>query len=414
MRKLRTTLALLLAFTLIAAACGNDDEGADEPPATTAGDAPPDDTTPPDDGASPGGICDAAEFGPIEIVVLSAKVGEMEGSIDDFANGTELAANTINDECGAEIVALDRIPTGFTVESMEETLLEAQEAEPDLIIGNGSSSQMVLNSLVDEGQIPLLWPVGTGTAVTGGENGSEWAFMLRTVNDTQGALIATYLADNGATNVWLECVTTQFGVSGCGAAEEIFADRGVSVAGRNDSGPAETDFTQSIVDLQAAGADAVALLQFPSPQISFTQQLEDNGAIEDVLLMGGASTEVIYQALSPTGQNETVAFAECNPRVDDPDVNATYNAAYGKDMTSLAAVVYDGIYMTVDAAIREGGSDPAQIRDGIASTTWSGVCQDYFNSGSNALAHRFVIETFADGIITSGETYTLNDDGTGF
>lgn len=393
------TFAALATTTLLLTACGGDqptDAGTD---ADATGAA-----------AQPTGSGDICDVEGVTIVHLTDVVGESDSAIDDFWNGSSLAADTINAECGSEVVSLERIPTDFSVEGAESRILEAQEMQPTAIIGQGSSSQLTLNSVVDQGGIPVLWPVGTETAMLDDEDGSEWAWMTRVVNDTQGLVWGTHIAGMGAERVWLECIQTQLGVSGCGKAEPILQEAGVEIVGRNDSAADESDFTQSILDLTAADADTVLLAQFPRPQIAFAQQMQDNDAL-DVTMVGSTSTEAIYQALSPAQQDATLGLADCNPRERDPEVNEVYNQAYGLDMTSLAAVAYDSVHLVMDAAARQGGTSPDQIAAGLSSTSWEGVCQDYFDSGTHALAHQMVVTSFAGGEITTEATYQLNDAG---
>lgn len=403
MRTRRTrALATVLAVGLALAACsGETEEGGDDGATDATGDST--------EATGSGDICDVEG---ITLVHLTDVVGESSSAIDDFWNGSTLAADTINEECGSEVVTLERIPTDFSVEDAESKILEAQEMEPTAIIGQGSSSQITLNGVVDEGGIPMLWPVGTETGMLEGENGSEWAWMTRVVNDTQGLVWGTHLVEVGAERVWLECIQTQLGVSGCGKATPILEEAGVAIKGRSDSAADASDFTQSILDLQAdPPADYVLLAQFPRPHIAFAQQMQDNGALDTTQMFGSTSTEVIYTALSPEQQDATIALADCNPREDAPEVNQAYRDEYDLDMTSLAAVTYDSVHLVADAAARQGGTSPEDIAAGLSSTQWDGVCQDYFDSGSHALAHQMVVTSFGGGEITTEATYQLNDAG---
>ncbi|MEI2704413.1 MAG: ABC transporter substrate-binding protein [Ilumatobacteraceae bacterium] len=376
-------------------------------------------TTPPAGSTAAGGttataavdLCSAAAAGPISIVHLTDVKGESPTAIDDFFNGSQMAVKEINDKCGKEVVTLERIPTDFSAEAFEAKVLEAQEKKPTVIIGQGSSSQMSKNSLVTEGGIPTLWPVGTASALQGGENYSELSWMLRVVNDTQGQVWGKYVVDAGFKKAWLECVTTQLGVSGCGAAEPILKDAGVEVIGRADSATDATDFTNSVTTIKDKGGDVVVLAQFPRPTLAFAKAVDDNGLSATVKLVGSTSTELIYQALSPTAQNAMVALADCNPLEDAPDTAAAYLAAYQKGMTSLAAVTYDGVYLTVDAVARMGSTAPAKVAEGIASTHWDGVCQTYSDSGSHALAHHMVVTSFGGGVVKTEKSYDLDADG---
>lgn len=415
MRKSHVLRAALVVSALVAAACGDDDDEGAASATTADGGATTATTGEAEGGGAAAGsdLCAAADAGPISIVHLTDIAGESPTAIDDFFNGSQLAVAEINEACGSEVVSLDRIPTDFSVEGFEAKLLQAQEAEPTAIIGQGSSSQIALNDLVTEGGIPLIWPVGTADGVVEGENGSELAWMARVINDTQGAVWGTHLVELGKERVWLECVQTQLGVSGCGGAIEVLEGAGVDVVGRSDSAPDESDFTQSIVDLQGGDADAVVLAQFPRPSIAFAAQADDNGVLANTTLFGSTSTEVVYGAMSPAVQDNIIALADCNPSQDDPDANGRYNAEYGKDMTSLAAVAYDAVHLIVDAVARTGGTDPDSVAEGLSSTEWNGVCQDYFDSGNHALAHRMVVTSFAGGEIATEAEYELNEAGVG-
>src|SRR6266508_332892 len=141
-------------------------------------------TEPPDEGACD--ICAAAAAGPVKIVHLTDLPGESPTAVDDFWNGSSLAAAEINEQCGTEVVQLERVGSPIQPDAFEPKLLEAQEMEPTALIGGPSSSLLALNSVVDEGGIPMIWPVGTAAGLTDGENASEWSWMARAVNDRQG------------------------------------------------------------------------------------------------------------------------------------------------------------------------------------------------------------------------------------
>jgi ABC-type branched-subunit amino acid transport system substrate-binding protein len=394
---------------LLAVGCGDEDD-ADEADPGGAGSAEDG-----DDGDGGGGdICAAADAGPVVVVHMTEIAGDAPLALDDYWNGSSMAADDINEQCGEEVVDLQRLPTDFTVEDAEAKLLEAQEQEPAAIIGPGSSSQVVVNPIVDEGGIPMLWPVGTGEGVLDGENGSEWAWMSRPINDTQGYVWGQYLVEQGKERVWLECVQTQLGVSGCGGAAEVLEANGVEIVGRNDAAFDESDFTSSVVDLEAGDADAAVIAQFPEPQLAFTQQLEENDLLDQVTPFGGSSTELVFQAMSPEAQAATLGQADCNPREDDPELNGRYEERYdGAVFTTLAAASYDAVFLIVDAVARTGGTDPDSVAEGLSTTEWEGLCQDYFDNGNHALAHKVLITSFADGVITTEATYELDDDGTG-
>ena len=49
---------------------------------------------------------------------------------------------------------------------------------------------------------------------------------------------------------------------------------------------------------------------------------------------------------------------------------------------------------------------------GISSTNWSGVCQDYFDSGNHALAHNTIMADFKGGVINTIGDVPLDDTGT--
>lgn len=399
----RTLAVGAMALSLVAGACSSDsdDDASDTTEASGGGES------------SSSELCAAADAGEVKVVHMTDVVGESATAIDDFWNGSQLAAAQINEECGSEVVTLERVPTDFSVEGFEASFLEAVEAEPTAIISQGSSSQMANADLVTEAQIPVLWPVGTASGMLDAENGSEYGWMVRVINDTQGLVWGEHLVEVGAQNVWLECVQTQLGVSGCGAATPILEENDVAVAGRADSAFDASDFTGSIVDLTGAGADWVLLAQFPRPTIAFAQQMQDNGALPDTQMFGSTSTEVVYQAMSAEQQDNLIALADCNPREDDAEANEAYMAEYGSDMTSLAAVAYDSVYMIVDSAARAGSNSPGDVNEAMADVDWDGVCQDYFDGGTHALAHRMVVTSFAGGEITTEATYELDEAGDG-
>jgi branched-chain amino acid transport system substrate-binding protein len=401
-RRLPTNRAVLTLLTTVGLSAG----WAGAAAATTE----PPGTEPADSESAGTDICAAADAGPISIVHLTDIPGESPTAVDDFWNGSQLAVAEINELCGSEVVTIERVPAPIQADAFEPRLLEAQEMEPTAMIGGPSSSLLALNPVVDEGGIPMIWPVGTAAGLSDNENFSEWAWMARAVNDSQGEVVGTWLSENGFSNIWLECVETPFGENGCDNAAAAIEGAGGTVAGRRSHATDASDFTSSIVDLQAAEADAVALFTFPAPQITFLNQLEENGGL-DIRVVGGASSELIYLAHSAAQQEALVAIADCNPPTDDPDVAAAYLEAYEKPMIGLSAITYDSVYLVVDAVARMGSTEPDAVAEGIASTAWDGVCQDYFDSGSHALAHHMVITSFGEDGITTEATIELNERG---
>ena len=263
-------------------------------------------------------ICAAADAGPVSIVHLTDIPGESATAVDDFWNGSQLAVAEINELCGSEVVTLERVPAPIQPDAFEPRLLEAQEMGPTAMIGGPSSSLLALNPVVDEGGIPMIWPVGTAAGLSENENFSEWAWMARAVNDSQGEVVGTWLSDNGFSNIWLECVETPFGENGCDNAAAAIESAGGTVAGRRSHATDASDFTSSIVDMQAAEADAVALFTFPTPQITFLNQLEENGGL-DIRVVGGASSELhlsgpLGGAAGGVGRDRRLQPADGRPR----------------------------------------------------------------------------------------------------
>ena len=382
-------------------------------PASTPASAPA--STPAGGSTAPTGhpeLCAAGDNGAIKIGILSQIKGESPTAIDDLFFGAKMAVDELNTLCAKPVAELTRYPADFTADSLEQELLKAQEAKEVVILGGSSSAQLAKNNVVTEGKIPVLWPVGASQGVKGGASYSDFAYLMRPVNDVSGELWAQYAVDSGAKKVFMECITTPLGVNGCKNAEDVLKAAGVEIVGRADSAPDASDFTNSATKIKETGADYVIVAQFPKPMIAFAKALEDNG-VQNVTMIGGASTELIYKALTPWAQEHTVGISDCAPLESQPAVAAAYAAMFdGKEMNSLSATTYDSVHLALDAVIRAGSSDPAKVNEAIGSTQWKGVCHEYRNNGSHAMAHQDLILSFKDGKPLTVKTYELNDDGT--
>ena len=243
-------IAPVLALVLVAGACSSDDSS--ESSSTTAGAS-----------ASSSDLCAAADVGEVKIVHLTDVVGESNTAIDDFWNGSQLAAKEINDECGKEVVSLERVPTDFSVAGFQASFLTALEMEPTAIISQGSSSQMAEAGLVTEGQVPSC---GRRHGLGAARERERLGVRLDDPGGQRhpGSGLGRAPGRDRAENVWLECVQTQLGVSGCGEATPILEENDVAIAGRADSAFDASDFTTSILDLEQAGCGLRAARTVPT------------------------------------------------------------------------------------------------------------------------------------------------------
>ncbi|MGE4535632.1 MAG: ABC transporter substrate-binding protein [Desulfovibrio sp.] len=133
-----------------------------------------------------------------------------------------------------------------------------------------------------------------------------------------------------------------------------------------------TDLTPVVTKLKAANPDIVMLVSNAADAILLTNTMAEMQLKPKVVLASGGG-HADPKFLENTGDNAVGFFdeVEWNTDVNKPgakEANAKFKKKYGYDMTGESVDAYASMYVIADALERATSTDPAKIREALATT----------------------------------------------
>lgn len=250
------------------------------------------------------------------------------------------------------------------------------------ILGEIASSRSIaIAPVCEDNKIPMLSPGSTNPKVTNpapGQPPYEWVFRNCFIDPFQGTAVATYAMKPAPDGLGLKKFAVLYPVNsdyGVGL-KEFFENAAKSKGGQIVAEEAytektDTDFRAQLTKIKAANPEAVFVSGYYTEAGLIAKQARDLGIT--VPLMGGDGWDS-DQTLKIGGSSvEGCYFSNhYSPDEDRPEVKkfvSDYEKKYnGKVPDAMAILGYDAMRIMADAIKRAGGTDPAKIRDAIAST----------------------------------------------
>jgi branched-chain amino acid transport system substrate-binding protein len=390
----RKAVVAALALALLAAACG--DDGGSTATATTTGTA----TTTAGGADTTGCKIDR----PLKIVALGEKPPEGPSAIPDLANGWELAISDLNAAggvCGLQ-VSYERLAASPTdAAQAKSAYLTALDKKADITVGfNSSGIVSAMGPEVAKAATPHIFFASPPTAFVGAKDSvaSEWSFVVRPRTNGIADAQAEYLVkDLGKKNIGLLCVNVAFGISSCDAAKAKVESLGAKVVARETNETTDTNLTSKVLALKNAGADGLMLFSFPNNQVTFYNQMLDNGFA--VPNFGGASAAlaIATKNVKPEAYANMWGFEDCVPSVEP--AGASFTAAYKAKFGGLipgynAAEAYDSIFIAANAVKVAGKLDKKAIAGALRTATYKGICTTYKSDPGQGLNQTSAVVSF--------------------
>jgi branched-chain amino acid transport system substrate-binding protein len=319
-------------------------------------------------------------------VALGEKPPEGPQAIPDFANGWDLAVAEINAKggvCGQQL-SFDRVATSPTDSAAaKNSYLTALDKKADITVGiNAAAIGTALSPEIAKAATPHLYQTSPPSIFVGAKDGvgSPWNFIVRPRTVPGAEAQAEYMVkDLGKKNIGLLCVNVAFGITSCDAAKAKIEALGGKVVDRESNEPTDTNLTSKVLALKNSGADALLIFTFPNNQVTFYNQMLDNGY--KVPNMGGASAAlaIATKNVRPEALANMYGFEDCVPSVD-PNGKAfadAYKAKYNAVGGYNAAEAYDSIHLAAAAVTKAGSLDKKAIADTLRTIEYKGACTTY-------------------------------------
>ena len=298
----------------------------------------------------------AAKVKSMKIILLAEAAGESVNAQPGFANGAQMAVDELADK--GFTVDYERITTPITPSAAEAAFLQAQDQDPDVIVGFVSTSQIIpFSAKIVQSGIPTLTFAASDLVLNGTPGGGPSLFIMRPLGSAIADVDLEYAAkDLKARKIFLYCVQNTFGIQGCDRVKSQISKYPKSeIVGEASGGITATDLTQQVLQIKDSGADAVLQFNFPNPTAVLANQLIENGV--DLPVIDGASTGLAMASGAITGPAAENQFAveDCLPT---DSKNATvkkwvkrYDKLYPDTKpTYIDAEAYDAVNLAVKAA----------------------------------------------------------------
>jgi branched-chain amino acid transport system substrate-binding protein len=344
---------------------------------------------------------------PVEIKV--AILGPMTAGLSVFGLSEYMAASLAIDEWNAK--AAD---TGFTFKSIvEDTGCDADQAVEAVerlireegihyIIGEICSNATIpIARIAEENGVALITPTATNPAVTLDEAGGVLSYVFRACfyDPFQGDVMARFAIEQGLRTAFVAADPDNGYVSGLARVfTQSFADHGGEIVGTAEYSADQENFTDLLAKVEQSAAEVLFIPDYYNLVSLVGQQAQDRGL--SVVMMGGDgwdSADLDAQALS--GSFFVNHYALDDPSAENQRFKNAFQSTIGVDPNAMAALSYEAANILIEAIVRTGVDDPAQVREQIAGGTFTGITGDIrFDEHHNPLKSAYIFEVSAAGV----------------
>ncbi len=357
MKKL-TALLLALVMALSVTACASNNTSA------TTGAPKAADTT-----AAENKVDDSAFDGEIVFGLSTAVTGNFPLAGERTLQGVDLAVEEINAAGGVLGKKLTYIyeDDGNDATTAVNVVTKLLNEDVVAVIGpHTTGNTLAVQSLYAEAGMPFF-SGGTGVKLEN-EMDNKYFHRIRPSDSICGAIAAKFAVENlGAKKVGVDYNNNDFGTGGRDVVVATLQELGVEyVEVAHNSG--DTDMTTQLMNLQAAGVDAVILWTDDAEDVVTARQAYELGLDIPFITSAGVVMQQVLDQMEPEYVEGWYSATDFVPANDDPVVKTfveAFNAKYGID-PELYASAYYGTVKALAAAIEIAGStDHEAVNDAL-------------------------------------------------
>jgi branched-chain amino acid transport system substrate-binding protein len=315
----------------------------------------------------------------IKIGVFEPMTGANAGGGAIEAEGVYLAHKLVptvtvgGKEYKIELVVVDNKSDKVEAANAVERLINSDKVQ--VILGSwGSSLAMAGGEVAKEGQIPVIGLSCTNPLVTAG---NDWYFRVCFIDPFQGFVMSNYAYnDLGArTAVIVQEISNDYSVG----LAKFFTDNFKKLTGNENAilttvnyNTGDQDFSAQLTTIRGLNPDVIFAPGNFIESALVIRQARELGITAPII--GGDTWETPEFLDVGQEQVEGAIFSTffATEYADTPEAAAfleAYAAEYNKEPAAVTALGYDGYMVAIDAIKRAGSTEPAAIRDAIASTS---------------------------------------------
>lgn len=350
---------------------------------------------------------------PIKIGVVTSTTGPNAATGKQVAVGVQQAAKEWNDKgglLGRQIVVEveDDANNPTTAVNAFNKLVSGKPAA--LWLPTFTPLVMANEQGVKQAKIPVFTSA-TGTVIT--KSGDGWFFRLRTNDNKQGRLAATFAVnDLKSKKPAIIYPSNDYGKGGYAAIKAELEKLGVKLVAEETYNQGDKDVSTQLRKIKSAGADLLISWTIPTDSGMVAVQAQQTGIGIPILGGPGFGTGE-YLALAQDATNGINVIVDAAVGFDDKSkefvsrVNANFKDV---PVSFVVSANYDGAMMLFEAIKKAGSTDPAKVRDALLATkNYAGVTGPYgFDKEGNGL-HQGVLGKWENKKLVPQKTTQLPD-----
>jgi branched-chain amino acid transport system substrate-binding protein len=271
-----------------------------------------------------------------------------------------------------ELVVVDN--KSDKVESANAVQRLIDKDKVNVILGSWGSSLSMAGGEVAKGKVPSIGLSCTNPLVTAG---NDWYFRVCFIDPFQGTVMANYAFNElGAkTAVIVQEVSNDYSVG----LAKFFVDNFTRLTGNPNAilatvnyNTGDQDFSAQLTTIRSLNPDVIfapgnytesALVMKQARELGITVPVIGGDTWETPEFIDVGRERVEGAVFSSFFAAEYAGTPEAKAFLD------AYAKKYNKEPASVTALGYDGYLVALDAIKRAGSTDPAKIRDAIATTS---------------------------------------------
>jgi len=309
-----------------------------------------------------------------EIVI--GHYGSLTGNTAHFGQDTDKAIRLAVDEVNAaggvlgkkvKVVTLDDRGDSAEAANAVTRLIDVEKA--NAILGEVSSSLSLAGGRVAQRrQVPMISPSSTNPKVT---QVGDYIFRVCFLDPFQGKVMADFARDTLKFErvAILKDVKNDYSIGLADAFKAAFTARGGQIPVEQSYSAGDTDFSAQLTTIKAANIQGLYVPGYYAEVGAIARTAQRLGV--KVPLMGGDGWDapdlfkIGGDALE--GSFYSNHFAPDAATAKSQKFVADFKAKYGQEPTGLGALGYDAAGVLFEAIRKSGKTDPAGIKEGLAS-----------------------------------------------
>lgn len=244
------------------------------------------------------------------------------------------------------------------------------------VIGPATSGDVQAQiPVINEAGVPAISPAGTLDNITLDEDGNVFDYLFRVCfeDSYQGEAGANFVySDLGAANAAVVTdLASDYSLGVSDAFTAKYTELGGSVVTTESIQAGDTDFSAVITTLLSQEFDVLYMPIYYNEAGLFIKQAREMGLTQPIVGSDGYHSTTLIDLAGPANATDVYFTTHFSTASEDPAVQeflSAFEAEYGKEADTFAALAYDAAYLIFDAVERADSVESEAVRDALAAT----------------------------------------------